>query len=296
MQAFFSSKSPGTAKPYPGLQVNIEMSAQTDTKHKVTIRRLVEMKQAKEKIACLTAYDASFAQLLEKSGIDVVLVGDSLGMVIQGCDTTLPVSVEDMLYHTQCVEKGLDNALLITDMPFLSFTSEEEAVLNAGLFMKQGGAHMVKLEGGVDQVDTVAALNKNGIPVCAHLGLQPQYVHKIGGYHVQGRDDAAADKMLKDALTLQDAGADLMLLECVPESLARKITNALDIPVIGIGAGADCDGQILVLYDILDISLGFRPKFSKNFMSSANSIEQAIQQYVSAVKKSEFPAAEHVFS
>ena len=272
------------------------MSAQTDTKHKVTIRRLVEMKQAKEKIACLTAYDASFAQLLEKSGIDVVLVGDSLGMVIQGCDTTLPVSVEDMLYHTQCVEKGLDNALLITDMPFLSFTSEEEAVLNAGLFMKQGGAHMVKLEGGVDQVDTVAALNKNGIPVCAHLGLQPQYVHKIGGYHVQGRDDAAADKMLKDALTLQDAGADLMLLECVPESLARKITNALDIPVIGIGAGADCDGQILVLYDILDISLGFRPKFSKNFMSSANSIEQAIQQYVSAVKKSEFPAAEHVFS
>ena len=272
------------------------MSTQTSTKHKVTIRRLVEMKQAKEKIACLTAYDASFAQLLEKSGVDVVLVGDSLGMVIQGEETTLPVSVEDMLYHTQCVAKGLDNALLITDMPFLSFTSEEEAVLNAGLFMKQGGAHMVKLEGGVDQVDTVAALNKNGIPVCAHLGLQPQYVHKIGGYHVQGRDDAAADKMLKDALTLQGAGADLMLLECVPETLASKITEALDIPVIGIGAGADCDGQILVLYDILDISLGFRPKFSKNFMTSSSSIEAAIQQYVSAVKKAEFPAAEHVFN
>ncbi|MBE9561220.1 MAG: 3-methyl-2-oxobutanoate hydroxymethyltransferase [Proteobacteria bacterium] len=272
------------------------MSTQTNTKHKVTIRRLAEMKQAKEKIACLTAYDASFAQLLEKTGVDVVLVGDSLGMVIQGEETTLPVSVEDMLYHTQCVAKGLTNALLITDMPFLSFTSEEEAVLNAGLFMKQGGAHMVKLEGGVDQVDTVAALNKNGIPVCAHLGLQPQYVHKIGGYRVQGRDAAAADKMLKDAITLQDAGADLMLLECVPESLAAKITDALDIPVIGIGAGTNCDGQILVLYDILDISLGIRPKFSKNFMAASNSIEEAIQQYVSAVKNAEFPAVEHVFS
>lgn len=272
------------------------MSTQTDTRHKVTVRRLAEMKQAKEKIACLTAYDASFAQLLEKNGVDIVLVGDSLGMVIQGEETTLPVSVEDMLYHTQCVAKGLNNALLITDMPFLSFTSEEEAVLNAGLFMKQGGAHMVKLEGGADQVDTVAALNKNGIPVCAHLGLQPQYVHKIGGYRVQGRDDVAADKMLKDALVLRDAGADLMLLECVPESLAAKITDALDIPVIGIGAGADCDGQILVLYDILDISFGIRPKFSKNFMASSGSIEEAIQQYVSAVKNKAFPAAEHVFS
>ena len=272
------------------------MSTQVNTKHKVTIRRLAEMKQAKEKIVCLTAYDASFAQLLENVGVDVVLVGDSLGMVIRGCDTTLPVSVEDMLYHTQCVAKGLENALLVTDMPFLSFTSVEQAVLNAGLFMKRGGAHMVKLEGGVDQAETVAALNKNGIPVCAHLGLQPQYVHKIGGYRVQGRDAEAADKMLVDALTLQQAGADLMLLECVPEILARKITEALDIPVIGIGAGAGCDGQILVLYDILDISLGMRPKFSKNFMSTSNSIEQAIQHYVSAVKKAEFPAAEHVFS
>lgn len=272
------------------------MSTQKKTKQKVTVRRLNEMKQAKEKIACLTAYDASFAQLLEKAGVDVVLVGDSLGMVIQGEETTLPVSVEDMLYHTQCVAKGLKNALLITDMPFLSFTSVDEAVLNAGLFMKQGGAHMVKLEGGADQAETVSALNRNGIPVCAHLGLQPQYVHKIGGYLVQGREAAMADKMLDDALTLQKAGADLVLLECVPESLARKITQALDIPVIGIGASVACDGQILVLYDILDISLGIRPRFSKNFMASSNSIEQAIQQYVSAVKEGEFPAAEHVFS
>jgi 3-methyl-2-oxobutanoate hydroxymethyltransferase len=272
------------------------MSAQTDTRKKMTVRRLAEMKQTKEKIACLTAYDASFAQLLEKAGIDVVLVGDSLGMVIQGEVTTLPVSVEDMLYHTRCVAKGLNSALLITDMPFLSFTSIEEAVLNAGLFMKQGGAHMVKLEGGADQAETVSALNRNGIPVCAHLGLQPQFVHKIGGYLVQGRDAKMAEKMLEDALILQNAGADLMLLECVPESLAKKITQVLDIPVIGIGASAECDGQILVLYDILDISIGKRPKFSKNFMSSANSIEQAIVQYVTAVKQKEFPSAEHVFS
>ena len=272
------------------------MSTQTDTRKKITVRRLVEMKRAKEKIACLTAYDASFAQLLETAGVDVVLVGDSLGMVIQGEETTLPVSVDDMLYHTRCVAKGLSNALLITDMPFLSFTSLEQAVLNAGLFMKQGGAHMVKLEGGADQAETVSALNRNGIPVCAHLGLQPQFVHKIGGYRVQGRDAATADKMLEDALLLQDAGADLMLLECVPESLAIRITQALEIPVIGIGASAECDGQILVLYDILDISMGIRPKFSKNFMSSASSIEQAIAQYVSAVKQKTFPAAEHVFS
>ena len=272
------------------------MSAQTDIRKKVTIRRLAKMKQAKEKIACLTAYDASFAKILDNAGVDVVLVGDSLGMVIQGEETTLPVSVEDMLYHTQCVSKGLDNALLITDMPFLSFTSEEEAVLNAGLFMKQGGAQMVKLEGGADQAGTVSALNRNGIPVCAHLGLQPQYVHKIGGYLVQGRDQLAANKMLEDALVLQNAGADMMLLECVPASLASKITQALDIPVIGIGASADCDGQILVLYDILDISLGLRPKFSKNFMATSDSIEQAVQQYVASVKQNQFPAEEHVFS
>jgi 3-methyl-2-oxobutanoate hydroxymethyltransferase len=272
------------------------MSTQTDTRKKVTVRRLAEMKRTKEKIACLTAYDASFAQLLEKSGVDVVLVGDSLGMVIQGEDTTLPVSVDDMLYHTRCVAKGLSNALLITDMPFLSFTSIEQAVLNAGLFMKQGGAHMVKLEGGSDQAETVSALNRNGIPVCAHLGLQPQFVHKIGGYLVQGREAATADKMLEDAVLLQNAGADLMLLECVPESLAARITQALDIPVIGIGASVECDGQILVLYDILDISMGIRPKFSKNFMASASSIEQAIIDYVAAVKQKVFPAADHVFS
>lgn len=272
------------------------MSTQSNHKNRITVRRLHEMKQAHENIVCLTAYDASFASILETAGVDVVLVGDSLGMVVQGEDTTLPVSVDDMLYHTRCVARGLENALLITDMPFLSFTTVEQAVLNAGRFMKQGGAHMVKLEGGVDQAETVSALNKNGIPVCAHLGLQPQYVHKIGGYRVQGRDEKTAEKMLSDALVLQEAGADLMLLECVPAALAAKIATALTIPVIGIGAGADCDGQILVLYDILDISLGIRPKFSKSFMDSSASIDEAISAYVSAVRMGEFPADEHCFS
>ena len=271
------------------------MSSQTDTRKKVTVRRLAEMKQAGEKIACLTAYDASFAQQLEQAGVDVVLVGDSLGMVIQGEENTLPVSVEDMLYHTQCVAKGLTDAMLITDMPFLSFTSEEEAVINAGLFMKQGGAHMVKLEGGVDQADTVSALNRNGIPVCAHLGLQPQYIHKIGGYRVQGREQDAADKMVEDALVLQDAGADMMLLECVPEPLAARITEELDIPVIGIGASASCDGQVLVLYDILGISMGLRPRFSHDFMAGSESIADAISRYVRAVKDGSFPSEQHLF-
>lgn len=271
------------------------MSVQVEAGKKVTTRRLLEMKQAKEKIACLTAYDASFAHVLEDAGVDVVLVGDSLGMVVQGTETTIPVTVDEMLYHTQCVAKGLNNALLISDMPFLSFSTIEEAVLNAGHFMKQGGAHMVKLEGGVGQADTVSALNRNGIPVCAHLGLQPQYVHKTGGYRVQGRDDEAADKMLADALIMQQAGADLMLLECVPEHLASKITAKLDIPVIGIGAGKDCDGQILVLYDILGISYGSCPRFSKDFLAGASSIPAAVKDYVAAVKCGNFPTPDHVF-
>jgi 3-methyl-2-oxobutanoate hydroxymethyltransferase len=185
--------------------------------------------------------------------------------------------------------------MLITDMPFLSFTTEQEAVINAGLFMKQGGAHMVKLEGGVDQADTVSALNRNGIPVCAHLGLQPQYIHKIGGYRVQGREQDAADQMVEDALVLQAAGADMMLLECVPESLAARITEELDIPVIGIGASPYCDGQVLVLYDILGISMGLKPRFSQDFMAQADSIADAISRYVRAVKDGTFPSAQHLF-
>jgi len=271
------------------------MSVHTETRKKLTIPKLADMKQAGEKIACLTAYDASFARQLDQAGTDIVLVGDSLGMVVQGQETTIPVTVDEMLYHTRCVSGAISRSLLITDMPFLSFSSEHEAIMNAGRFMKEGGAHMVKLEGGVDQADTVSALTRNGIPVCAHLGLQPQYVHKIGGYRVQGRDDTQAEKMLNDARVLQDAGADLMLLECVPQQLAGKITRALDIPVIGIGAGPDCDGQILVLYDILDISPGRKPKFCKNFLAGSASIPDAISRYIDAVKNGDFPAPEHSF-
>jgi 3-methyl-2-oxobutanoate hydroxymethyltransferase len=263
---------------------------------KLTLRSLQAMKQAGEKIACLTAYDASFAHVLDKAGVDVVLVGDSLGMVVQGNETTLPVTVNDMLYHSKAVSRGLSRALLMVDMPYLSHTSAQQALENAGRFMQQAGAQMVKLEGGAEQVGIVSALAQNGIPVCAHLGLQPQRVHKLGGYRVQGREQEAADAMLDEALQLEQAGADIMLLECVPQALADKITSALGIPVIGIGAGAGCDGQILVLYDILGISKGRMPKFSRNFIVETGSIEAAVKAYVDAVKTGQFPGSEHVFS
>ena len=271
------------------------MSAQSQ-QQQITLRSLQAKKQAGEKIVCLTAYDASFAQILDASGVDVVLVGDSLGMVVQGNDTTLPVSVSDMLYHSKAVARGLSHAMLMVDMPYLSYTSTQQALDNAGQFMKQANAQIVKLEGGAEQTDIVAGLSRNGIPVCAHLGLQPQRVHKIGGYIVQGRDHATADAMLKEALLLEDAGADLMLLECVPQTLAEEITRALTIPVIGIGACAACDGQILVLYDILGISRGHIPKFSRDFITETGTIEAAVAAYVNAVRNGEFPGSEHVFS
>jgi len=270
-------------------------SSQHDRK-KITVRSLHEKKQAGEKIVCLTAYDASFARILDQAEVDVVLVGDSLGMVVQGHETTLPVTVEDMLYHSQMVANGLSHALMIVDMPFLSYTSIEAALDNAGLFMKEAGAHMVKLEGGADQADIVSALVQHGIPVCAHLGLQPQKVHKLGGYRVQGREARAAEAMLEEARILEQAGADLLVLECVPSELAEMITRALSIPVIGIGASAACDGQILVLYDILGLSMGRVPKFSHNFLSEAGSIDGAVRAYVDAVKSGKFPGKNHVFS
>ena len=271
------------------------MSVQSRQQH-ITVRSLQAKKQAGEKIVCLTAYDASFAHILDQAGVDVVLVGDSLGMVVQGNETTLPVTVSDMLYHSRAVALGLSRALLMVDMPYLSYTSAQQALENAGQFMKLANAQMVKLEGGAEQKDIVSSLARNGIPVCAHLGLQPQRVHKIGGYLVQGRDHEAADAMLQEALQLEQAGTDLMLLECVPQTLAEKITRALTIPVIGIGAGAACDGQILVLYDILGISRGHIPKFSRNFMTETGNIEAAVTAYVQAVKNGEFPGNQHVFS
>ena len=238
------------------------MSAQNQIS-RINVQTLKQMKSDGKKIACLTAYDASFARVLDDCGVDVVLVGDSLGMVIQGQETTLPVTMEHMIYHGQAVSTGLQHAFLIIDMPFMSDASVEQAVINAGRFMKEAGASMVKLEGGADQKELVATLTRLGIPVCAHIGLQPQRVHKLGGYRVQGREQDVAERMLNDALVLEQAGADMLLVECVPTELAKRITQAAGIPVIGIGAGPDCDGQILVLYDILGISTGKVPRFSK---------------------------------
>jgi len=272
------------------------MSTHSAQSAKVTINTLREMKARGEKIACLTAYDVSFAQLLDQSGVDIVLVGDSLGMVIQGLDSTIPVTMDEMIYHGQIVSRGLRRSLLILDMPFMSDASTQQAVENAGRFMKEAGANMVKLEGGADQRELVETLTRLGIPVCAHLGLQPQRVHKLGGYKVQGRDASVAEKMLNDARVLEEAGADLLLLECVPAELAKKVTEQAKIPVIGIGAGKQTDGQILVLYDVLGISAGHIPKFSKNYMQQTASIQKAVESYVSEVKQSLFPADEHTFN
>ena len=271
------------------------MSTQPKKNTKVNINTLRDMKARGDKIACLTAYDVSFAQLLDNAGADIVLVGDSLGMVIQGLDSTIPVTMDEMIYHGQVVSRGLKRAFLILDMPFMSDASTQQAVENAGRFMKECGANMVKLEGGADQQELVETLTRLGIPVCAHLGLQPQRVHKLGGYKVQGRDAVVAEKMLNDARVLEQAGADMLLLECVPAELAKKVTQQASIPVIGIGAGNQTDGQILVLYDILGISAGRIPKFSKNYMQQAGSIQQAVEQYIEEVKSVAFPDDEHTF-
>ena len=263
---------------------------------KVTIRQLMQMKTDGEKIAMLTAYDVSFATVLDEAGVDVVLVGDSLGMVMQGLDNTLPVTMDDMVYHSRCVSNGLKHALLMVDMPFMSHISPEIALQNAGRLMKESGAQIVKLEGGSEQQEVVQALTSNGIPVCAHLGLQPQRVHKLGGYRVQGRDEDVAERMLGEASVLEQAGADALLLECVPAALAAQITAAVSIPVIGIGAGSETDGQVLVLQDILGITPGRVPKFSQNFMQGADSIQQAVENYVNAIKNKTFPDKDHSFS
>ena len=261
----------------------------------VTLNSLQDMKMQGDKIACLTAYDASFAAQLEAAGVDLVLVGDSLGMVIQGHETTVPVTMEDIIYHTRAVASTRQRAMLVADMPFMSYASPEQALVNAARLMQEGGAHMIKLEGGAIQVDTVRQLSARGIPVCAHIGLTPQTVHKLGGYRVQGRGADAAAIMTEDALALQEAGADLLLLECVHSDLATKISKVIDVPVIGIGAGPSCDGQILVLYDILGISTGRIPKFSQNFLEREENIQAAIVAYVQAVKAGSFPADKHCF-
>lgn len=261
----------------------------------VTVASLAKMKANGEKIASLTAYDYSFARAVDVAGMDVVLVGDSLGMVMQGRGTTLPVTMDEIIYHSRCVARALERALLMVDMPFMSHVNVDDALRNAGRLMKEGGAHIVKLEGTGAQADVVRQLAVAGVPVCAHLGLRPQAVHKIGGYRVQGRDESAAEAMLQDARQLEEAGADLLLLECVPAELAGRISRQARVPVIGIGAGPQCDGQILVLQDMLGLTSGHVPKFSRNFMPDAGSIAGALESYVSAVKAGSFPAEEHCF-
>lgn len=253
------------------------------------------MRERGEPIACLTAYEYAQAQLADAAGVDVVLVGDSLGMVVQGHETTVPVTVEDIVYHTQAVARGLSRAWLIADMPFMSYVTLEHALDTAACLMQDGGAHMVKLEGDAQQQEIVASFAAHGIPVCAHLGLRPQLVHKLGGYRVQGREDKQAEQMLADALTLQQAGADMLLLECVPSALASRIQQEVQIPVIGIGAGSDCDGQILVLHDVLGMTAS-PPKFTQDFLQGRGSIQEALSAYVAAVKSREFPAAAQSFS
>jgi 3-methyl-2-oxobutanoate hydroxymethyltransferase len=261
----------------------------------ITLATLRRMKAERQPIACLTAYDASFAALLDAAGTDLVLVGDSLGMVIQGHDTTVPVTMDDIVYHSRCVSRTLRRAFLVADMPFGAYALPEPAYNNAARLMQEGNAQMVKLEGGTLQLETVEFLASREIPVCAHIGLLPQSVHKIGGFRVQGREEEAAERMIREARALADAGADIVLLECVPSSLGAAITAEVSVPVIGIGAGPEVDGQILVLYDILDITPGRKPRFTRNYMAGADSPLQAIENYVSSVRDGSYPAAEHCF-
>lgn len=261
----------------------------------VTLHTLAQMKQRGEKIACMTAYDASFAALVDAAGVDVVLVGDSLGMVIQGHDTTVPVTMDQMVYHCAAVSRGVRRPFLMADLPFMSYPTPELALSHSVRLMQEGGARMIKLESGRSQREIVEFLTGHDIAVCAHLGLKPQSVHKTGGFRVQGRDAGAAHRMLEDALALEAAGADLVLLECIPSTLGREIAQAVKVPVIGIGAGPDTDGQILVLYDILDITPGRKPRFVRNFMEGSASPQAAVVRYVEAVKSGEYPAPEHGF-
>ncbi len=261
----------------------------------VTLTTLFNSKKRGEKFACLTAYDACFASILADAGVELILVGDSLGMVLQGHDSTLPVTMEDMIYHTQCVKRGNKGALLVADLPFMSYASESQTLENAAALMR-AGAHMVKLEGGAWIANTTKLLAQRGIPVCAHMGLTPQSVNRIGGFHVQGRDTQQADTIIEEAKILEEAGASTLLLECVPRSLGKTVTDSLAIPVIGIGAGPDTSGQIMVLHDVLGVS-PISPKFVKNFLlDSGNGIAGAIEAYVQAVKTRTFPAKEHCFN
>ncbi len=273
-----------------------QLQLRDSTRPPVSLSTLEKMKASGEKIASLTCYDASFAVLVDEAGTDVVLVGDSLGMVVQGHDTTVPVTMNDMIYHCRAVARGLHRPMLMADLPFASYPTRDVALANAVRLMQEGGAEIVKLESGPSQIDTVEFLAGHDIAVCAHLGLKPQSVHKTGGFRVQGREADAAERMIASAKSLESAGADLVLLECIPTDLGRRITEALSVPVIGIGAGPDTDGQILVLYDVLDITSGRKPRFVLNCMEGARGNLDAMRRYVGAVKDRSYPAPEHCFA
>lgn len=248
-----------------------------------------------EKIAVLTCYDASFAGLLEANGVDILLVGDSLGMVLQGHETTLPVTLDDMTYHTACVARGAKQAFIVADMPFGTSQVSPEKTFEHAVSLMVAGAQMVKLEGGVAMVDTISFLTLRGIPVCAHIGLTPQSVHQMGGYRVQGKTNADAQRLMNDAAAVAQAGAQMIVLETIPAPLAAELTAQLAIPTIGIGAGAECSGQVLVLHDMLDIYPGKKARFVKNYMQGAASVADAVAHYVAEVKSGSYPGAEYSF-
>ncbi len=262
---------------------------------KVTVTTLAQMCASDDKITMLTCYDASFAAIMDQCGVDTILIGDSLGMVVQGHRTTLPVTIDDIAYHTACVSRGSTRPLLIGDLPFGTYTTPQQAMDNAAKLMR-AGAEMVKLEGGEWLAPTVKLLVERGMPVCAHLGLTPQSVHQLGGFKVQGKTESAAEQLLADALAMQAAGASMVVLEAIPATLAAEVTKTLVIPTIGIGAGVDCSGQVLVLHDMIGAFPGHRPKFVRDFMQGQSSLAGAIGAYVAAVKDRSFPADEHTFS
>ncbi len=264
---------------------------------RVTIHTLREMKQRGEKIAMLTCYDATFARLLDESHIDILLVGDSLGMVIQGHETTLPVTLDEVIYHTRAVARGAHRAHVVGDMPFMTYQAGlESAMANAGRLIKEGGAHSVKLEGGAQHAELVRRLTASGIPVMGHIGLTPQSFHQFGGFKIQGRDPGAADRLIEDARTLEDAGAFAVVLEGIPSEVAARITAAVSIPTIGIGAGVECDGQVLVVYDLLGLNDSFKPRFVRTYEKLATRIRTAADAYVADVRDGAFPAEAESFS
>ena len=262
---------------------------------RTTLTSLQALREKGEKIAVLTCYDASFAALLEAGGVNVLLVGDSLGMVLQGHETTLPVTLDEMVYHTACVARGSKQAFIITDMPFGTFQVSPEKTFENAARLMTAGAQMIKLEGGAAMAETISFLSGRGIPVCAHIGLTPQSVHQIGGYRVQGKNEADAQRLLQDAVIVEQAGAGLVVLEAMPALLAAEITANVSIPTIGIGAGTACSGQVLVLHDMLDIYPGKKARFVKNYMQGAQGITDAVKRYVIEVKSGAFPGAEHSF-